>query len=53
MAGVGVPVETPRVIAMTDARTYRAHLGTNTSAAGRPDVGRYSAVCGMVMLAAW
>jgi hypothetical protein len=53
MAGAGVPVETPRAIAMTDARTYRAHLVTDAAAAaGRADMGCYVAVCGTVVLAA-
>jgi hypothetical protein len=53
MAVAGVPVEAPRVIAMTDARTYRAHLVTDAAAAaGRADRGCYVAVCGTVVLAA-
>lgn len=53
VTGAGVPVETPRVIAMTDARTHRARLVTDaTVAAGRANVGRYFAVCGIVVLAA-
>ncbi|HEY6423832.1 MAG TPA: hypothetical protein VIY28_11405 [Pseudonocardiaceae bacterium] len=53
MVGVGAPAEAPRVIAITDARTYRAHLVSDAAAAaGRADVGRYVAVCGMVVLAA-
>jgi hypothetical protein len=53
VAGAGVPVETPHVLAMTDARTYRAHLVTDAAAAaGRADMGCYVAVCGMVVLAA-
>lgn len=53
VTGAGGAVETPRVIAMTDARTYRAHLVTDAAAAaGQADVGRYVAVCGVVVLAA-
>lgn len=53
MAGANVPVGTPRVIAMTDARTYRAHLVTDSAATGRAYyVGRNVAVCGMVVLGA-
>jgi hypothetical protein len=49
----GVAADAPRVIAMTDARTYRAHLVTDTAAAaGRAAVGRCVAVCGTVVLAA-
>ena len=53
LAAAGVPAERPRVIAMTDARTYRAHLVTDAAvAAGRADMGWYHAVCGVVVLAA-
>lgn len=53
MAAAGVPAERPRVIAMTDARTYRAHLVTDAAAAaGRADMGWYRAMCGVVVLAA-
>lgn len=47
-------VETSRVVAMTDARTRRAHLVTDAAvAAGRADAaGRYVSVCGVVVLAA-
>ncbi len=50
----GVAVDTSRVIAMTDARTRRAHLVTDAAvAAGRAAAGgRYVAVCGAVVLAA-
>lgn len=51
--GISLPVETPHVIPMTDARTRRAHLVTDDAvAAGRSDAGRYVAVCGTVVLAA-
>jgi hypothetical protein len=53
LAAAGVPAERPRVIAMTDARTYRAHLVTDAAvAAGRADMGCYHAVYGVVVLAA-
>jgi hypothetical protein len=53
VTGAGVPVETSRVIAMTDSRTYRAHLVTDAAAAaGRAQGGRYISVCGMVVLPA-
>lgn len=53
VAAAGVPAERPRVIAMTDARTYRAHLVTDAAAAaGRADMGWYRAMCGVVVLAA-
>lgn len=49
----GSAVETPRVIAMTDARTRCAHLVTDAAAAaGRRDGGGYVACCGAVVLAA-
>lgn len=49
----GVPMDTPHVIEMTDARTLRAHLVTDDAfAAGRADAGRYVAVCGVVVLPA-
>lgn len=52
--GADVVVDTSRVVAMTDARTHRAHLVTDeAAAAGRADAGRrYVAVCGAVVLAA-
>lgn len=51
--GFDVVVDTSRVIAMTDARTHRAHLLTDAAfAAGREDAGRYVTVCGVVVLAA-
>lgn len=53
LAGAGVPAETPPVIAMTDAHTYRAHLVTDAAAAaGRAHGGRYISVCGMDLLPA-
>lgn len=49
----GVAVDTSPAIAMTDARSRRAHLVTDAAvAAGRADAGRYVAVCGTVMLPA-
>lgn len=51
-SGDGVPVEPPRVIAITDARTLRAHLVTDAAAAaGRLDGGRQVALCGTVVFA--
>lgn len=51
--GTSLPVETPHVIPMVDARTRSAHLVTDDAvAAGRADAGRYVAVCGAVVLAA-
>jgi hypothetical protein len=53
VTGAGVAVEISRVIAMTDARTYRAHLVTDAvAAAGRAPGGRYISVCGMELLPA-
>jgi len=51
--GAGAAVDISRVIVMTDARTYRAHLVTDPAvAAGRADAGRHVAVCGTVVLPA-
>jgi hypothetical protein len=51
--GASVVTNRPPVIAMTDARTYRAHLVDDAAfAAGRADAGRYVTVCGAVVLAA-
>lgn len=50
----GVAVETSHVVAITDARTRRAHLVTDAAVAAgrRADAGRYVSVCGVVVLAA-
>jgi hypothetical protein len=48
-----VVVDTSPVIAMTDARTRRAHLVVDAAVAvGRADAGRYVTLCGVVVLAA-
>jgi hypothetical protein len=49
----GVAVEKSHVVAITDARTRRAHLVADAAvAAGRANLGRYVSVCGVVVLAA-
>jgi hypothetical protein len=51
--GASVVTATSPVIAMTDARTCRAHLVADEAfTAGRANAGRYVTVCGIVVLAA-
>jgi hypothetical protein len=46
-----VVTDQPPVIAMTDARTRRAHLVTDVAfAAGRANAGRYVTVCGIAVV---
>lgn len=53
MTGAGATVKALDVIAMTDARTHRAHLVTDeAAAASRAEAGCYVAVRGTVLLAA-